>query len=156
MSRYIFLFFIVSACSGGYTPGAFSTSAVFGGEQFRGRRLQHGCLDIVLRAVNSIEHDPVLEISLGNRCVEALRVDLSKLEIRGIFPGGERRELVLFDPRGEINNALLGGRAVAQEQIEIEGGLGSQQLCISVQDIIEVNSSTISQETCINVEVLQS
>ncbi len=156
MSRYVFLLFFVSACGGGYQPDAFSTSTIFGGEQFRGRRLQHGCLDIVLRAVNSIEDDPVLEISLGNRCVEALRVDLSKLEIRGIFSGGERRELVLFDPEGEIDTALLGGRAVAQEHIEIEGGLGSKQLCISVQDIIEVNTSAIRQETCINVESSQS
>ena len=153
--RYLLIMGSLLACGGGYDPGAFATSTIFGGRRFPGTRLQHGCLDIALRARANL-HDPALDVSFGNRCVEARWIDLSKLEIRGVFPGGESRTLSLFDPRGEIGPALLGGRAAAKERIEIVGGLGATQLCISVEDVIEIDQAGPRQETCIDVEALQS
>ncbi len=153
--RYALLLSFFTACGGGYDPGAFATSTLYGGQQFPGTRLQHGCLDIALRA-RATPQDPTLDISLGNRCVDARWVDLSRLEIRGVFSRGESRTLRLFDPREEIGPALLGGRAAAKERIEVVGGLGATQLCISVEDVVEMDQVGPRQETCIDVEVLQS
>ncbi len=155
MLRYALMFCTLTACGGGYDPGAFATSTIVGGQRFPGTRLQHGCLDIALRARATLQ-DPTLDVSLGNRCVEARWVDLSRLEIRGVFSRGESRTLRLFDPREEIGPALLGGRAAAKERIEIVGGLGATRLCISVEEIVKIDQAGPRQETCIDVEALQS
>ena len=145
----------LAACGGGYQPDSFSTNALYGGHKFEGTRLQHGCLDIALRAQESLDGDPTLDVSLGNRCVSALKVNLGELRIRGLFAQGEPRTLGLYDPNDEIGSALLGGKAAAKERLEIAGAQGARQVCVSVEFITAARSAGPPQETCLEVQAAQ-
>jgi hypothetical protein len=142
----------LAACGGGYQADSYQTGAIWGDLRFEGTRLSYGCLDIALRAQESLEGDPTIDVSLGNRCPEALRVDLRKLQIRGHFDGEAPRRLSLFDPNNEIGNALLGGNAAASERLEITGAYGAYELCVSVDAIARTQNAGPPQETCLHVE----
>lgn len=138
-----------AACGGGYKADSYSTNWLHGDLQFPGTRITHGCLDIALRAQYGIEVDPILDISFGNRCVQPMRVDLRQLEVRGVFANSERRTLQILDPRDEMRRGLLGGNAAGEERLELIGGAGALQVCVSVADIITSPSDGPPQETCL-------
>ena len=142
----------LAACGGGYQADSFQTGMIWGGQRFEGTRLSHGCLDIALRAQEQFEGDPTIDVSIGNRCPEALHVNLGKLRIRGHFDGEAPKLLTLFDPNDEIGNALLGGKAAASERLEVFGAHGAYELCVSVDAIVAARNSGPPQETCILVE----
>lgn len=139
------------ACGGGYNPDSFGTTAIFGEHAFPGTRFTQGCLDIALRAQESLEGDPTLDVSLGNRCVEARRIHLQRLQVHGYYDGKAPRRLGLFDPRNEIRSALLGGRAAAYERFEVVGAQGAFQLCVSL-DEVQDGISGPPTETCVPME----
>ncbi len=94
----------------------------------------------------------VFDVGIGNRCPEALHVNLGKLRIRGHFDGEAPKRLTLFDPNDEIGNALLGGKAAASERLEVFGAHGAYELCVSVDAIVAARNSGPPNETCILVE----
>ncbi len=141
----------MTACGGGYAANSFQTGMLWGGMNFEGTRLSHGCLDIALRAQESLEGDPTIDVSLGNRCHRALNIDLGKLRIRGLFDGEAPQQLSLFDPNNEIRSALLGGNAAAEERLEVAGAHGAYELCVSVDEIVRARDAGPPQETCILV-----
>lgn len=141
------------ACAG-YKANSFRTGAIWGGHRFEGTRLSRGCLDIALRAKEQFTGEPTIDVSIGNRCPEALHVDLGKLRIRGHFDGAAPKQLALFDPRGEIREALLGGNSAASERLEIFGAQGAYELCVSVDAIVATRNSGPPHETCIPVEAV--
>lgn len=140
-----------AACGGGYQQDSYRTGLLAGDHKFEGTRLTHGCLDIALRAQDSLEGDPTLDVTLGNRCVKAQRVHIERLKIRGYFEDRTPVLLSFYDPVDEIHSALLGGKAAAHERLEVAGGYGAYQLCVSVDAILGEASGPPS-ETCLPVQ----
>ena len=149
MLKFAIPLFALMACGGGYKADSYSTSWFYGDLQFPGTRLTNGCLDIALRAQYGIQEDPILDISFGNRCVQPMRVDLRQLEIRGVFANSERRKLQILDPRDEMRRGLLGGNAAGMERLELVGGAGALQVCVSIANISAPPSEGPPQETCL-------
>lgn len=137
----------LAACAP-YRAGSFQTGLT----RFPEQRTSRGCLDIGLAAAYDSEAEgPVLDVYLGNRCDESVWVDLSALQVNAQLSTGERIFVGLYDPRAELQPALLGGRESVMERIELEAPTDSVVLCAYLDALSAAASAGPEQVLCAEV-----
>lgn len=110
----------------------------------RGRRL--GCLDVRVALIEdrAVEAGwPVVGFDMGNRCDAPVYVDLRRASVTGRLADGRVVRMRPFDPRSEIDAAVLDGRSSAREVIAYIPPAGardgtparSREVCVDVGGI---------------------
>lgn len=132
----------LAGCHLAYHPNSFETS----GELFVGERATVGCLDVALsRRPNVTPTKPVVEYWFGNRCANAVTIDLGTTRAIARGTDGLARELTPFDPDGELRPLTLIGRTAGHEAIAYvrpDGAEGPAQVCVDVATIGHTVSAT--------------
>ena len=138
----------MAACTS-YSPGSFKTAAAI----FPPERTTRGCLDIAIQAVHDAAAEgPVLDVYLGNRCNDAVWVDLAALEVSARLPDGQSIFVGLYDPRDELRAAVLGGRESVTERIEVQAPLESLSLCARLDRVAAAAQAGPPQVLCTEVQ----
>lgn len=133
------LFALVLGSCHVYEPGSFAYDE--GGlPDLHARRLE--CLDVrveTLRDPAVPASWPVVGIDVGNRCRDAVYVDLRHVRVTARWEHAPARRLRAFDPRYELRAAVLDGRARAREVIAYVAPEGVEDppstICIDVGGI---------------------
>lgn len=112
----------LAGCFGAYEADSLLVDGT-GHPHDRGRRL--GCLDVRVQVIRDSAVPPswpVVGLDLGNRCRTPIHVDLRHVGVVARYEGpGRSVRLPAFDPRAEIDAAVLDGRAQAREVIAYVG-----------------------------------
>jgi len=146
---FLLLLSSLGACAR-YKAGSFETQP---GHAFPEAKTSYGCLDIGMRAgVDSHAEGPVLDIYLGNRCPESVWVDMPALEATAYLEDGQSFPCGLYDPRSELKVALLGGKELAFERIELEAPEESIRICVDLSHLTQGASEGPANELCMQVE----
>lgn len=112
-SAIIPIAFMALGCA--YRPGTFSD----GKGTFPGVAATLGCIDLaVARISDTQKQGPVLQFSFGNRCTHAVTIDLASVLVDAHDASGWERELVAYDPRGEIRPLAIDAGLTGRERIE--------------------------------------
>lgn len=139
---------LFSAGCARYSANSFRTAS----SDFPSQRTTRGCLDIAISAAHDSHADgPVLDIYLGNRCDDAVWVDLTGLGIYAQLADGQRLPVRLYDPLGELRAAVLGGREQVMERIEVEAPYESVALCANLEEFSFSISGGPPQILCTDV-----
>lgn len=94
-----------------------------------------GCLDIGLE-VFADETSDLLDVHLGNRCLDSEILDLRKLAIRGTDERGEaERDVAIRDPKNEIVPLHVGAAERGEEHFRLDNSLRSARLCFDLTRI---------------------
>ena len=107
----------LSGCLQSYEADSLLTDAA-GLPDVHARRLD--CLDVrvALRDDGAVPPSwPVVDIELGNRCRDAVYVDLRHVRVIARWDDAPSKRLLAFDPRRELDAAVLDGEAHASEVI---------------------------------------
>jgi len=108
--------------------------------QFPAERQTAGCLDVGVGAHHaSREFAPVVRISLGNRCDDPVRADLSAMVAWGMTRAGERIALMARDPEHVLRPRELAAAWSVTEGIEfkpLEGDrISVAELCVDLSGV---------------------
>jgi hypothetical protein len=135
-----------------YRPGTFSD----GTGKFPGVAATLGCIDLaVARVADAQKPGPVLQFSFGNRCTHAVTIDLAAVLVDAHDDSGWERELVAYDPRGEIRPLAIDAGLTGREQIEYRDPyrpfIDARTLSICV-DVARVDRSALGnkRELCVD------
>jgi hypothetical protein len=122
---------LVAGCA--YHPGSYAYLK----QGFPGQRITVGCLDIAIARRADTPDGVVLEFQFGNRCERPSPVDIPTV-VTGKTPGGKERDLLAFDPNGEIKALSLDGRSFGSETIEYrpDDDYGTVDVCFDVAAIV--------------------
>jgi hypothetical protein len=103
-----------------------------------------GCVDVA-PSLREAAGALVLDFRMGNRCGDAVVVDLTQLRLYAVSVGGERAPRSLVDPNEEIRPLPLPGRGQAFEPIAVREPGSPEQLCIDVSAIAPPTRATLPQ-----------
>jgi hypothetical protein len=103
----------VAACS--YHPGSFADLR----GPFAGTVQTIGCIDLAVGPGQDANvEDPIVAYGFGNRCRHSVTLDLASVRVVARDAAGRERDLVAYDPRGEIRPTPIEARWSGREQIE--------------------------------------
>ena len=111
------VFALLAAACQAYEPGAFAVDEA-GLPDVHARRLD--CLDVRVETLSDPAVPaswPVVGIDIGNRCRDAVHVDLRHVRVTARYADGLSQRVRAFDPRRELRAAVLDSRARAREVI---------------------------------------
>lgn len=138
-----------------YRPGSFAAP----GQGFSGQHRTVGCFDVAVELMPAdVTSDPVIGYTAGNRCDEAVRLDLGAVRVVGRTGGGREVELAPFDPEGQLRSALLEARSVAREQISYraapvaadpEPGSPLVSVCVELGGLADRGAAPDRVEACL-------
>ncbi len=98
-----------------------------------------GCLDLA-PALRESSGTTILDFRMGNRCGDAVTVDLRQMHLYSRQGGEERIPVSLVDPNGEIRPLSLRGRGRAFEPIALRGVSSVpgtvNELCLNLAAIV--------------------
>ncbi len=118
---------LLAACYA-YEPGSFR-----GREDFPGKRVELGCLDLAVAQIERPEAPgTVVQYTFGNRCDHRVGVDLATVSARGTTASGAQIPLVAFDPRGELRPIEMIARWGGRERIAYRGAEPVVAVCVDV------------------------
>lgn len=95
---------------------------------------------------------PVLDLYVGNRCVESVWIDIPKLAMTAYLADGQEMPVDFYDPRDELKPALLGGKQLAMERIELSAPMETVRLCAQLDGIASSSQTGPPQILCTEVE----
>ena len=95
---------------------------------------------------------PVVELLLGNRCNEAVWIDVPAVDVTAYGDHGAGKRVPMFDPRHELKVALLGGREVVSERIELVAPLETVRICALLDGLTRPTKPGPPQLLCAPVE----
>lgn len=83
------------------------------------------------------DHSFLLDVSLRNRCVREVGVDLTALRITGHDESGAVRPITIYDPRREMHPYQLDAEAEGTERlrIDVDSFDATRTICIDVSRI---------------------
>lgn len=99
--------------------------------------VQGECLELVVRSVDDevvSASFPVLELAGENRCLDPVAVDLREVHLVGSFEAS-LSVLALFDPRGEVRAARLGGTRRFRERLAFVSSHRPSEVCIDLAGV---------------------
>lgn len=138
----------LAACSP-YRAGSFQgpTSA------FPSERATRGCVDVAVSAtLDPVAEGPVLDLYLGNRCRDAVWVDIPRLAMSVYIDEGEELPVAIYDPGEELRPSLLGGKEQVHVRLELEAPAESLRVCAQLDGLASTREPGPPQVLCTPVE----
>lgn len=136
---------LLGGCAAAYEPESLLVDAR-GEPHGHGRRV--GCVDVRVELVraSAVEASwPVVGLDLGNRCREAVYVDLRHVRVTARWDETDAVALRAYDPRAEMRGAVLDGRARAREVVAFVAPEGvwnrPAAVCVDVSGITAAEGS---------------
>jgi hypothetical protein len=126
----------ITGCA--YQPSSFA----FQGESFTGDRVRIGCLDLAIVRRPDVDGAAVMAYQFGNRCREPAMIDLGRLRVTGQTVSGDKRDLVAFDPKSEIQPLQLDGRWAGREAIAYPSSEPLARVCVDLASFAPAPAST--------------
>jgi hypothetical protein len=143
--RIAFALVGVVGCS--YTPGSFAGV----NQSFPGQHTTVGCLDVAVHrrpdmasigpATGPLDKVPVIEYQFGNRCDDAVAVDLARVPVIGRTLAGEELTLTPFDPNFEIFETKLAARTAGGEALAYPTTEPLAQICVDAAGLTKRTTS---------------
>jgi hypothetical protein len=93
-----------------------------------------GCLDVGLVPFERDSRE-LVDVHLGNRCGHREAIDLRALSIRGTYEGDLEDDVLLADPRQEVEPLHIGGAERARERFRLVLAGAARRLCFDVTRI---------------------
>jgi hypothetical protein len=95
---------------------------------------------------------PVLDLYLGNRCTESVWVDIPALQMTAYLDDGQEMPVRFYDPRDELKSAVLGGKELAMERLELDAPIETQRICAQIDGLARSSQLGPPQVLCMEVE----
>jgi hypothetical protein len=132
-----------------YRAGSFQS----GVQEFPGERTTRGCLDLGFAATSEPEAEgPVIDLFVGNRCKESVWIDIPALEMTAYLEDGQAIPAGFYDPRDELRPALLGGKQLATERLELLAPIETLRVCAKLETLARWARSGPPQILCTEVQ----
>lgn len=138
----------LAACSP-YRAGSFQGPVA----SFPSERATRGCVDVALSAsIDPVADGPVLDLYLGNRCRDAVWVDVPSMAMSVYVDEGAELPVAFYDPNDELKPSLLGGKEQVHVRLELEAPAESLRVCAQLDALASTKEPGPPQVLCTPVE----
>ena len=117
-----------------------------------------GCLDVATEIVRDTavpEASTIVDVTFGNRCMNGVHVDLSRVQVFARYRDGVRQELAVYDPKHEIETKQLAPAALGRELLEFDPKheeAGPTRVCVLVSGIDADRAGEAAPPMCFGVD----